>query len=189
MSKQESEFLELVRCGRRGCRYSVNRLAVSARPRIMAFFLRTTLQPDLAEDLTQETLLTMLGQIERLEKAESFWPWLYRIAASKLQQHYRQRLRRPMVFFSDPEAGRLEPALPQPTSLQILIRQETIRNLYIALDTLKQNQRELIDMRCFRQMSYAAIAQKQQCPVPQARIRYFRARESLRQYICQAAVK
>ncbi len=186
MVKQDGDFCELVQEARRGCRYSVNKLAVAAQPRMMAFFLRTALQPELAEDLTQETLLTMLGQIERLERAESFWPWLYRVAWSKLQQHFRRRHAHATLSISELGESRLEPIVPRPDALQLLMRQEAVHTLRHALGTLQPNQRDLIDMRCFQQLSYADIARRQRCGILQARVRCFRARQSLRQRVFSA---
>mgnify|MGYP001101246220 CR=1 FL=1 len=135
MVKQDHNFSELVQEARRGCRYSVNKLAVAAQPRMMAFFLRTALQPELAEDLTQETLLTMLGQIERLEKADSFWPWLYRVAWSKLQQHFRRRHAQATVSISELGDGWLEPQVHRPDALQLLMHREAVHTLRHALGT------------------------------------------------------
>jgi DNA-directed RNA polymerase specialized sigma24 family protein len=89
--KEKTTFSNLVRQARQGGGGKMDELAAQAQPRINAFFLRTTLNPELTDDLTQDTLLTMIVQIPHLEKTESFWPWLYRIAWSKLQQHRRQQ--------------------------------------------------------------------------------------------------
>ncbi len=181
MVKQDPDFSELVQEARRGCRYSVNKLVVAAQPRMLAFFLRTTLNPELSEDLTQETLLTLLARLTHLEKPESFWPWLYRVAWSKLQQHFRHQNTHATVPLSELDDCRPVSKERRPDALQLLIHQEMIGKLHRAMNTLQDRQRELIDMRCFRQMSYAAIARQQQCGIPQARVRYFRVKESLRQ--------
>jgi len=174
-------FFTMVQLARQGGRGHRNELALLAQPRINGFFLRLTLNPELAEDLTQDTLLSMLVHITRLEKTEKFWPWLYRIAWNRLQQHYRNQKIRAAIPLSELNGCPLAIRQSQLPALQKLIHQEALDKLHLAIGTLKETHRQLIDMRCRRHMTYAQIAQRQQCNPLQARLRFFRAKQSLRQ--------
>ncbi|MHC4330862.1 MAG: sigma factor [Planctomycetota bacterium] len=68
-------------------------LAQRARGKVQAFINRMTLDHDLSEDLTQETLLELIKALPRLRLCceESFWSWVYRTALGKVQHHFRRQ--------------------------------------------------------------------------------------------------
>ncbi|HUT45128.1 MAG TPA: sigma factor, partial [Sedimentisphaerales bacterium] len=89
---QDNEYIQqLLSEARSGNRRSMGRLAVIVRERLYPFVFRTTLNHDLTEDVLQETLLTMVGQVTCLREKRRFWPWVFRIAWSKLQDNLRLR--------------------------------------------------------------------------------------------------
>lgn len=46
---------------------------------------------DLAEEVTQDVLLTAVRQGQRLAEVEQPWGWLWRVAVNRTSDHYRQR--------------------------------------------------------------------------------------------------
>jgi len=91
MSKDNEYIQQLLSEARSGSRTSMGRLAVIVRERLYPFVLRTTLNHDLTEDILQETLLTVVRQVTSLRESLRFWPWVYRIAWSKIQDNLRRR--------------------------------------------------------------------------------------------------
>jgi RNA polymerase sigma factor (sigma-70 family) len=69
----------------------MGRLAALVGEQLYPFIFRTTLDRDATEDLIQETLLAMLHQLGSLRDPERFWPWIYRIAWSKIRDRLRDR--------------------------------------------------------------------------------------------------
>ena len=69
----------------------MGRLAVLVWEQLYPFVFRTTLDRDATEDILQETLLTMLRRLDSLRDDERFWPWIYRIAWSKIRNRFRDR--------------------------------------------------------------------------------------------------
>ena len=89
---QDNEYIQqLLSEARLGSRRSMGRLAVIVRERLYPFVFRTTFDHDLTEDVLQETLLTVVGQVACLREKRKFWPWVFRIAWSKLQDNLRRR--------------------------------------------------------------------------------------------------
>jgi len=76
---------------RSGDRVAMNRLAALVWGRVYSFAFRTTLDHNTAEDVVQETLLTMICRLGTLRDSRRFWPWMYRIAWSKIQNGRRDR--------------------------------------------------------------------------------------------------
>ena len=93
MSSDNEYIQKLLSEARSGSQTSMGRLAVIARERLYPFVLRTTFNHDVTEDILQETLLAVVQQIASLRECQRFWPWVYRIAWSKIQDTLRRRRR------------------------------------------------------------------------------------------------
>lgn len=63
-------------------------------PRILTWFRVRGCDKALAEDLTQEVMLTVFRQARHLRNPDLFRPWLYRIVKNALLQHVRRNGRR-----------------------------------------------------------------------------------------------
>jgi len=76
--------IHVIRQAQQGNQKSVSQLTVHARDKVLLYIYRLTLNHDLTEDLTQETMLQLLGALKRLDlpNRQSFWAWLYRTALS-----------------------------------------------------------------------------------------------------------
>ena len=101
MITSECNASVLVEKAQRGDRNSLERLVSVVEPKLRAHFLRMTLDVDLAEDFTQETILRMLRGLGKLQNCDSFWGWLYRIAGNLLKDHYR--CHKPAIQCGEPQ--------------------------------------------------------------------------------------
>src|SRR5579862_3972105 len=63
-------------------------------PQLLQFLRRLTSDPDLAEELAQQTFLIALCRSQQLTDDRSLLPWLYRIAHNQWRIEYRRRQRR-----------------------------------------------------------------------------------------------
>jgi RNA polymerase sigma-70 factor (ECF subfamily) len=137
----------------------MSRLAEEAEGRLRAYIYRVTLDHDLTQDLSQEALLQMVKSLRDLKRAERFWPWLYRIAQSKIQQHYKTRHRKAAIsesaiyedYFSNHGGGRQKDGLGQ------LVQKELSKKVMSAMQQMQQQYRAVLSLRCLEQLSYADI--------------------------------
>ncbi|MBN2588604.1 MAG: RNA polymerase sigma factor [Sedimentisphaerales bacterium] len=179
-----SENLWSVKVGQacKGSEESVNWLTQQAEGKVRAYIYRVTLDNDLSDDLTQETLLQMIKSIRNLNEEENFWPWLYRIAQSKVQEHYRSKKRETAIagdsFYKDFLSRRGD--IYEDDSLRELLKQDLLKKVMVAMKELKQKQRAVLSLRCFDNLSYAEIADTFDCNEVTARILFYRARKALR---------
>lgn len=97
---QEQIWTELVRQAQKGRKEDMNKLAREAKGRLCAYIYRVTLNYDLTQDMSQEVLLQMVKSLNHLKSVESFWPWLYRIAQSKIQEHYKAKYKKSPAYGS-----------------------------------------------------------------------------------------
>ncbi|MBE0535607.1 MAG: sigma-70 family RNA polymerase sigma factor [Phycisphaerae bacterium] len=189
--ESKTDFGILVEGAQTGDRASLDRLVSLVEPKLRAHFLRMTLDVDLAADFTQETLLRMLRGLGRLQNAESFWPWLFRIAGNLLNDHYRRNGRNVTTRFSAIEPQNLDDCLRDES-----LRPETgvfrcemramVRN---AISTLKEKPRRVLAMRCYENMSYEQIGTHVGCSDLAARTTFSRAKKSIEHYLKSHGIK
>ncbi len=146
-----------------------------------AYIYRLTLDHDLTQELSQEVLLQMVKSLSRLRKAESFRPWLYQIAQNKIRQHYRSRCKETSVF----ESGVYRDSLShcshhQADGLRRLIQKELSKKLMATMRQIKDDQRAVLSLRCFEQLSYSDIGTAMHCSEGSARVMFCRAKQALK---------
>lgn len=130
----------------------------------------------LAEDLFQDTFIKIIDTLNsgRYTDEGKFLPWAMRIAHNLCVDHFRKVKRRPAIKTSDDrdifevlnfsEAGADEKMIQGQSNVRV-------RKL---LDMLPQDQKEVIIMRHFAELSFKEIAQITDCSINTAlgRMRY-----------------
>lgn len=82
-------------------------LIAARRPLLRARFFAAGVAAQDIDDLVSETLTTVVSQIHRLRDPDRFDAWLYTIATSVLNQHWRS-LHRSRELFAEPAAPALD---------------------------------------------------------------------------------
>ena len=172
---------ELVIQAQSECQYALNRLATDVCNRIYPALLKMTRDEDLANDLLQETVLVMLIHLKDLEQVERFWGWIFTIARNRAYDHFRKKRHLEIVGSIDFDNVSED---KNNTVLKTVINKEMKEELAAAIGNLRYRYREVVLLRHFEQKSYAEIASMSDCTPQQARIRYFRAKQSLRERFC-----
>jgi RNA polymerase sigma-70 factor, ECF subfamily len=181
--------LEVMHAAQQGCEKSLARLAEEAKGKVFALLYRATLNRDLAEDLTQETLLEMIQSLKRLHlpSAKSFWAWLYRTALGKMQHHYRvqgnKRIAEKTAFDTEFLADVVEAGGASPQ--QRLLQREGLDRVWAAMSDLKSDYRTVLTLRCVEGLSYAQIAHILGGTQIRVRMLYQRAKRSLKQQLAR----
>jgi len=160
----------------------MERLAGRVRERLYPYILRVTFNPDATEDILQETLMAMIGGVRSLRDRRRFWPWMYRIAWSKIQDAFRQKRVQSSMKDSllqgrfDKSAGRDE----YTSVLEAKVREETLEQISRAVNGLSRPHRDVVHLRCFEQLPYTEIASRTNTTPERVRVQFHRAKESLR---------
>jgi RNA polymerase sigma-70 factor (ECF subfamily) len=177
----ESGYMQFLAEARSGGQAAMGRLAVLVWERLFAFVLRTIRNRDAAEDILQETLLTMLRRLNSLRDGRRFWPWIYRIAWNKVQDRLRDRRRRSLqatAMRRRTQAEDLVSGVNDP--LEVQVRAETLQEIAVATAHLNRRQRDILQLRCYDDLSYTEIAARTRTSPEKVRIRFHRAKESLK---------
>ncbi|MFA5251284.1 MAG: RNA polymerase sigma factor [Phycisphaerae bacterium] len=185
-----SDYLQLVRQAQLGDGVGLNLLSQRVRGELSTYIYRITLDFDLTEDISQETLLEMVQAIKSLKDSRCFKSWLFRIASTKIKDHYRIRGNKRIMNKTTFDADKLlQYAEQKPDALGRLLKDELSHAISAAMAKLKHNYRNVLVLRCFEQMSYSDIAYTMGCSSIEAQLLFFRAKHSLKKQLQTSGYK
>jgi len=179
--EDNADYIELVTRAQFGSKKSLDNLAELVRGRLYVYVYRITLQDDLAQDIVQESMLEMFKVLDKLERADRFWPWLCGIAFNKIRHHRARERRRKTVSISNigddswPQSKRKD----SPPGLANLMGQELKQIVFNAMRELKPRHRAVLSMRCYEEMGYSEIAELMDCNELNVRVLFYRAKKAL----------
>jgi len=173
----KDSYIELVKQAQLGDENCMNRLAKLARERLRTYVHRLVLADDLTQDILQESILEMFRSIGKLERADRFWPWLFRIAGNKVNRHYKQEQRRREVSLS--EIGYKGEHNDRQEDVADMVSQELKQSVITAMHKLKPQQQNVLFLRCYEGLKYSEIARAIGCSEIGAQMRFLRAKKAL----------
>ncbi len=174
MTSDEQLMLEF----QQGARDTFEELFRRYREPIYRFFRRRLTGVARAEELAQETFLAVLRGRARYEPRALFRTYLYGIALNLLAAERRKAGREVAEAFLK-EAEVAERAVAGDPDTGLWVRR--------AVAQLDAEQREVLLLREYEQLSYAEIAALVQVPVNTVRSRLFRARLALKDLLAPPA--
>lgn len=159
---------ELVRDARYGSGQAFEALFERYRGPVWQFFRRRVPEAARAEELAQDTFVALLEGLNRFEARTTFRAYVFGIAYHVLSAYRRKAAHRstdrldfdpPSNLPGDPDAG-------------LWVRH--------ALTQLDENDREILMLREYHELSYQEIADLRRLPLNTVRSRLFRARMALK---------
>ncbi|NDQ57826.1 MAG: sigma-70 family RNA polymerase sigma factor [Acidipila sp.] len=146
------------------------------REPIYGFFRRRLQDPPRAEELAQEVFLAVLKSSQRYEPRALFRTYLYGIAVKMVWAERRKSGRRSDISGSSRD-GQDANEMPDPATFADPDAGLVVRD---AVERLDAQEREILLLREYEQLSYEEIAAVMRVPVNTVRSRLFRARMALR---------
>ena len=178
MSKKTPSIQCLLAQARSGSRTGMERLAVIVWKRLYPAVFRATWNHDVTEDILQETLLAVVQEVNSLRDPRRFWPWVYRIARNKIQDHLRRsRLQASSKTWLRTQSG---DGKESGNILDAKIREEKLQRLTVLIEQLSRQHRDVLRLRYYEQMPYTEIASMTRTTPEKARARFHRARKRLK---------
>ncbi len=145
------------------------------RRRVYGVALRIVRRHETAEDVAQEAFVRAWRGLERFELGRPFAPWVCRIAANLALNEVRSPRMREQAL---PEGHEERPASGA-GPLESVLDAEARRVLDDALGALPAEQRAVLVLRVFEELSYDEIAQTLELSPGTVMSRLFRARQRL----------
>jgi RNA polymerase sigma-70 factor, ECF subfamily len=144
--------------------------------RIYRYHFYRTRDRAAAEDLTSTTFFKAIGNIKKFDPAKgAFGAWLYRIARNTLFDHSRARRR------TEPIDGDGAAAVASPEDLERnAISRELAENVRRSFAELSADQREVVTLRVWDELSYPEIAKVVGRSEASCKMAFYRAAQKLR---------
>ena len=176
---QESAW---VHASQRGDAVAFNRLVLKWEKSIYNMTLRLLQNPDEAAEATQEAFLSAFKNVNRFRSDSKFSTWLYRIAANHCISRLRKRP--PGIHYSIddrtldvPTESRLPPKASHESDF---LREESRRSVRKALAHLSAEQRTVVELKFFQDLTFEEIASITQSPTSTVKSRLYTGLEILK---------
>lgn len=167
MNSDEQLVLEF----QQGSREAFVELFERYREPVYGFFRRRLANPGRAEELAQECFLALLQNVKRYEPRASFRSYLYGIAIHLVSVERRKSGREVAENEKLDDRANAE----EDRDVGIWVRK--------ALEHLGKDEREILMLREYEQLSYEEIGRLMRMPVNTVRSRLFRARMALKEQL------
>lgn len=150
-------------------------------PRLTRFLERVTRQPQLVEEILNDTMLVVWRKAKTYDLSSKVSTWIFAIAYRKTLKTLK-RVNRVLEF--DPEENVI-PAESEPEGE--MMQQELRAFLSRALRALSAEQRAVIELTYYHGYAYQEIAEIMGCPVDTVKTRMFYARRRLKALLADRA--
>ena len=180
----------LVEQCQRGDSEAMERLILKYQNRIYNVILKICADPDDAAELTQETFVKIIENLNKFEGRSGFYTWAFRIAVN-LTLSYRQRSAKLALRSLDAEEEHYDSQSRQvlkdflsddssPDPAAVVQNKELCEIVVKAMMKLDDAQRTVVVLRDIEGMNYARIAEVLDIELGTVRSRLSRARSKLR---------
>lgn len=145
--------------------------------RIYLFIYKRVQDEAIAGDICQEAMLKAMFNIAKYEnRGAPFSAWLYRIASNEVNLHFRKSKKMISVEIREKDVKELMSEI----SLKNKEDEDEQQKLINALNSLKPEQSEIIDLRFFMRFSFKEIAEFYNITEANAKMRVYRILERLK---------
>jgi len=192
-SKINIDDTVLVELCREGDSAAMERLIIKYQNRIYNTILKICANVDDAAELTQETFVKIIENIDKFEGRSSFYTWAFRIAVNLTLNYCKRNVRlgfKSLDAQSDESTQQTKKVLKQfltdarSPDPAVEVQAKEIGELVIkALMKLDDDQRTIIVLRDIEGMNYAHIAQVLNIELGTVKSRLSRARSNLREFL------
>ena len=145
----------------RGCEASLEILIKKHKQRLYSFIFSKIQDRDITEDIFQDTFIKVIRTLKRGNYNEQgkFLPWVMRISHNLIIDYFRKSNRMPLFkntdefdIFSVISDGNLN-------AEKQLIKEQVLSDVKELVKELPQEQREVLEMRIYKDMSFKEISE------------------------------
>ena len=182
----------LVRQCQNGDLEAMSCLIVKYQDRVYSSIYKICQNHDDAAELTQDTFVKVLENIDSFRGKSSFYTWLFRVAVNHTLNYCKRRFKLSPVSLDaendqfEESKGKLAAVLAAPDELDptVVAQQKELSQIVVNLiGQLRQEYRVVLVLRDIEQMTYAEIAEVLQIETGTVKSRLSRARVKLRELL------
>lgn len=155
---------------------SLEILITNHKQRIFSFILSKVLDREIAEDIFQDTFVKVINTLKRgaYNEEGKFLPWVMRISHNLIIDHFRRNKRMPKFNNTD-EFDIFSVLSDEVLNVEKqLIKNQILNDVKDLIEELPDDQKEVLIMRMYRDMSFKEIAENTDVSINTAlgRMRY-----------------
>ena len=181
------EDLELVEKAKQGDKISMGILVNRYSKRVYNLALRIVRIKEEAEDVLQDTFLTVVAKLHTFDGRSSFFTWLYRIATNSALMLLRKKKIRRANFMDndfDPEHTEVQNMVDWSQDPSVDVTNSEIHNkINEALEILKEKYKTVFVLRDIEELSTRETSEILNITEENVKVRLLRARQYLREYL------
>lgn len=189
MTSLDEEDLPLVRLARQGDFAAFESLVSKYERRLYGLALRIVRHRQDAEEVVQQTFVSVIEHLEGFREESTFQTWLMRIATNHALALLRKRATRTTVEFHEDRPNESYAGLPHPeyiakwrdSPVELAQRRETGELIRKALDELDEKYRLVFLLRDVEGLSTSETAEALNITQSNVKVRLLRARLMLRE--------
>lgn len=147
--------------------------------KIYGFIFSKVLDRDLTEDIFQDTFMKVIITLKegKYNEEGKFLPWVMRIAHNLTIDYFRFKTRMPVIgeSFADEDFGIFDfLSDPEDCSETKIIKNQIEQDLRSIVEQLPEDQRQVLELRIFKELSFKEIAEETDVSINTAlgRMRY-----------------
>lgn len=179
----------LVRSAKQGDQRAIEALYHKHYPFILNAIKKKVNDAHLAEDLALEAFTKAITQIHRYDPYYAFGTWLRRIVVNHYIDYYRKN-KLETYSLSDThdqvDHHLFRKNMTATTPEDEIIRQQRHAQIRDTVNMLKENHRQIIDLRFFKELSYDEIAERLGIPIGTVKAQIHRAKHILAELLLQS---
>ena len=147
------------------------------KDRVFSYIYNLVKSNELSDDIFQETFIKVITTIRqnRYQESGKFLPWTLRIAHNLVIDHFRRMANNMVISNDDNEIDLLNNAnLCEESKQSAICHEDTLNDISSLMNLLPENQREIVYMRYYQEMSFKEIAEQKEISINTAlgRMRY-----------------
>ncbi|MBD0852345.1 RNA polymerase sigma factor [Maribacter arenosus] len=182
MNKTEDTLLAIINKAKMGNQMAFSTLLDTFWNDVYGFQLKRTENENDAEDITIQTFSKAFDKINSYDDSYEFKTWLITISKNIHVDLIRKRKRNVLEAWGNNEA--ISKVLDDaPSAEDSLITEQNLATLLQNIKKLKPHYQEVINLRYFHELSYAAIAAQLNEPINNIKVKLLRAKKLLAEII------
>ena len=159
-----------------GCNQSFEKLLTRHKNRVFGFIMSKIKNKELADDLFQDTFVKVVNSLQKGKYNEEgkFLPWVMRIAHNLIIDHFRREKKNKKISNSSDFDIFDVISNGERTQDEDMIRKRVYKDLNDLVEFLPSNQKKVLKMRYYEDLSFKKISQKTDVSINTAlgRMRY-----------------
>lgn len=177
---REKDDSELMSALQRGNVTAFNMLVERYKKKAYYIALGLVGDPDEAYDLSQEAFIRVYNARKRYDRTRPFFSWFYAILSNLAKNHIKKRSVR--SDYARQVRDEYDPRQEHSSAPDVIVEaDETKREVWMAIEKLSYDHREIIILRHFEDMPYDEIAATLSIPIGSVMSRLYYARKKLRE--------